>query len=87
MRGCAHFMNMEVMPEAEPPRMMFVADSSMLCEWPSTIPKNPVSKINPPRHVRGVECPKNNTFSKKRNLLHVQKCCVYHVRENVIDAF
>jgi len=55
--GRAQLTNIAVSPDADPPRIMFVADSSILWEWPRTIPRNPVTKIKPPRQVRGVEWP------------------------------
>jgi len=48
---------MAVNPDAEPPRTIFMAESSILFAWPITIPRKPMMRMKPPRAVRGVEWP------------------------------
>jgi len=46
-----------VKPAIAPPSVRFVTDAEIFFPCPRTIDKNPIIKINAPRHVSGVEWP------------------------------
>ena len=53
--GLNHVIIIVVKPAIAPPSVRFVTDAVILVPWPRTIDKNPMIRINAPRHVNGVE--------------------------------